>query len=173
MIISSIQAQQEVEKFEINLDGVNGYRVIEFSDKSTSEIFQNLNKWAQYNLRDANYSNFNSIEYEFLSYNVTIPRAVMEKHFLGKNYWNLNMDVQYRIKDNRLRIDILNLSIPGEGAATELGFCTFGSTCLFNKRGYRKVYLNSIDQIHEALNAFVKDVEFAINENPDFNDSDW
>src|SRR5690606_20421655 len=101
---SVIFAQERVEKFELTPEGFPGYVVLEFESKSNSEIFTQIKKWAEYNIRNADYSNYSEIENEFLTYSVNYKDALLIE-WMGTQYYSPQIDVELRFKDNKLRID--------------------------------------------------------------------
>ena len=171
---SLINAQNEVEKFEITPDGLNGYVVLEFQGMSKEEIFGQLQKWAEYNIRDAERSNYSEIKNEYLTYSVRFPRAIQYKNFMGKSAWDITMDAEYRIKKERLRIDFVNVRIPGSGPEMELEIRRGGMTALYKKNGeLKKNYTELVNQFNLLINEILSEIKKSVASNPDVVDPDW
>lgn len=169
-------SQEEVQKYKFVPEGINGYVVLEFPDKSAEEIYSSLTKWAEYNIRSAEYSNYSTIENEFLTYRLILPEAIEYKTFVGPIYYNIEMDVLYRLKPGRLRIDLENINIPHsvEGQAINIkGSRAWGQSFYDNKGRERSQFSEKKEQGEKALNDFLKEIEEAITKNPDYQTSDW
>lgn len=167
-----LHAQDRVEKFELVPSGSNGYIVFDYPGMSSNEIYSKLKKWAEYNIRSAEVSNYSTVENEFLTYRVNIPNAV-EYTSIGTAYWDITVDVEYRIKDGKLRVDFENFDFPGESQNIVIQGGGLENS-LYNPKG--KLRSRSEDmklQIDQTLNDLLAQIDSSISGNPDMEKSDW
>ena len=170
----TIHAQKEVDKFQLTPEGLNGYVVLDFPGMSKEEIFHQLKKWAQYNIRDAKSSNYSEVENEYLTYGIIIPGAIELKTIAGISSWDLSMDAEYRIKPGRLRIDFNNIRFPGSGVERELEVKRGGLYGLYKKNGeVRDHYEGFVNRFDAVINEIVSEISQSIARNPDVINSDW
>ncbi|HET8838844.1 MAG TPA: DUF4468 domain-containing protein [Flavobacteriaceae bacterium] len=177
LFLATTAFSQEVDKFEITAYGVNGYLVEEFPKMTAAEIFAKVEKWAEYNIRNSEYSNYSKIKNEYLTYHLILSKAVYSKGF-AKHFYNLEFDVEYRFKDNKLRIDVLNIELPSpyiDGPDAVLKGSSFVFS-IFNKDGElrkRKETRMLKPQIEKVLNDLFQQIISELKTNPDTVNDDW
>tara|TARA_R100000306_G_C4378599_1_gene143142 strand:+ start:3597 stop:4139 length:543 start_codon:yes stop_codon:yes gene_type:complete len=108
-----IFAQNQVDRFEATAEGFPNYVVLEFPDKTANEIFTQVQKWAQYNLRNSKDATYSEIQNEYVAYSLFIDRAFKVDAFYGIDY-----DLELRIKEGKLRIDLKVKSMPLDPIST-------------------------------------------------------
>ena len=179
LVISTTYSQNQVEKFKLSPEGFPDYVVLEFDDKSTSDIFNSLKKWAEYNLRNADYSNYSEVENEYLTYTFIDNNAVETGTGLSHFVFSIEYDVELRIKDNRLRIDVILKEMPmvnpSHGSPLTLT-SSANAWPLFKKNGdirNRKSASEAIPQIESSANNIVQSFYNAIIGKVDYKKTDW
>tara|TARA_R100000231_G_C5225568_1_gene134935 strand:- start:38 stop:367 length:330 start_codon:yes stop_codon:yes gene_type:complete len=101
LIITSFAiAQKQSAKFEASKDGFIDYVVLEFDGKTANEIFTQVKKWAQYNIRNSKDAEYSEIENEYIAYSLFLEKALIIDAEYGIDY-----DLELRIKPEKLRID--------------------------------------------------------------------
>jgi hypothetical protein len=174
LICVSIKSQgQEVERMEILAEGINGFLVKEFPNKTEVEIFKSVKDWTEYNIHNADFATNSQVENEFISFKVNQVGVV---NFKNKSAWNLNLYVEIRIKPEKLRIDIELLEIDGilentnsllvQGRDVILG--------LYKKNGDAvKGYESTREDINRVLNEFCLRIFESVEGKKDYKKEDW
>ncbi len=173
-------SQEEVEKFQSTPNGLNGYVVKQFEGKETSEIFEAIKKWGEYNIYNADHSIKSKINNEYLIYKLSYEKGL---HFktLGVNwYYDVELDTHIRIKKDRVRFDIDIISIrqanPKNVASNSNVQLIQGSEkyLLFKKNGKpRKNTQSARDDIEGIANGIVSSVSDAILGKADTVSDNW
>lgn len=167
-------SQQQVEKFELKVDGFPDYVVLEFDGKTANDIYVQVQKWAQYNIRNAEYSNYSEIQDEYLTYTIKYPNAFDARNTLGPETFEVLMDVELRFRDGKLRIDLHPKRIKSKNGM-ELGF-SGGLSGILKKNGKQRkynLYKDAFVGINNLANLIVSDFENAVNGTVDYKKSDW
>ncbi|WP_417871621.1 hypothetical protein [Winogradskyella sp.] len=162
---------EKVDSLQITANNVNGFLVKEFESKSTKEIYSALKKWTQYNINNADYATNSDIENEYLSFTINGVGEIRYKK--SKNWlFKLNLYVEVRIKENKMRLDIVVNRIAGQGHddITING----GVNSLFKRNGEpRKSTETYRIDVDKSLNDFAKEIFLAVNGQTDYKKSDW
>lgn len=175
LLLASIVFSQskKVEDFKLTPDGFpDQYVVLEFENTTSDKIFTNLKRWAEYNIKNAEYSNYSEVQNEFLAYTMVLNDAVFLNWF-GGQYFSPEFDVELRIKGNRLRIDLLNKGLKdGTNATIE----NFEFKKMFKRDGRprkMKIYADAIIYTENSIAKFVALLESAVKGKVDLKKDDW
>src|SRR5690554_3113458 len=172
MLSSAAIAQQQVERFEATKDGFPNYVVLEFEHKTANQIYTQVQKWAQYNIRNSKDAKYSEIENEYIAYSLFLEDAFMVDAKYGIDY-----DLELRIKENRLRVDLTVKSMPlnPNSNGADLTFSK-GFNSMFKNNGEPRA-LKDRRLKREAINNFANDLLSSINEavlgKTDVKKSDW
>ncbi len=152
-------AQERVEKFESTPEGFPNYVVLEFPASSASEIFKQVKNWAQYNIRNSKKAKYSEVQNEYIAYSLFVERAFEVDAFYGVDY-----DLEIRIKDEKLRIDLIIKSMPLDVASTGVDL-TFskGLNSMFKNNGEPRT-LKDRQLKREAIESFANDIVSTIND---------
>lgn len=175
LIASVALAQEQVERFELKKDGFPDYVVVEFDGKTANEIFTQVQKWAQYNIRNAEYSNYSEIQDEYLTYTIEYIDAFKADDVIVKQNFDVLMDVELRIKDEKLRVDLKPRRIRGQDGGWVLPV-SGGMSGILKKDGSQrkqKVYQMAFEGMNNLANSIVEDFTDAVNGKTDYKNSDW
>ncbi|WP_396139099.1 hypothetical protein [Flavobacterium sp.] len=162
---------EKVDSLQITANNVNGFLIKEFENKSAKEIYSSLKKWTQYNINNADYATNSDIENEYLSFTIN---GVGEIRYKQSKQWlfKLNLYVEVRIKENKMRLDIVVKRIAGQGH-DDISI-NGGMNSLFKSNGEPR---NSTEtyriDVDKSLNNFANEVFSAINGKLDYKKSDW
>lgn len=169
--ISAFSQNQKVDKIEITANNVNGYLVESYKNKTSKEIYDALKKWTQYNIKKADYAITSDIENEYLAFNINGVGEIRYKE--SKMWlWKLNLRVEARIKDNKLRLDVYVNRIAGQG--NDDIPITGGMNSLFKSDGTPKKSTETYRiGVNRVLNEFVSEVITSINGNTDYKKEEW
>lgn len=178
LLTFNVFAQEEVDRLKITPNGFNGYIVKSFPEMSSSSIFQNLKKWAEYNIKNTDYSNSSMIENEYLEYDIYYNEALRAEDGKNSPLWDVKMNVQVRIKDNRVRFDLEIISMPPSPSNPHSYQYNFTSSSFqygfFNKKGEpRKRDAFARSEIENLANSIVNDIVSGISGKTDYKKSDW
>lgn len=172
-IISNFSFSQRVERLEVTKNGVNGFLVKEYDNKSSKEIYKSIKDWTEYNITNAEYATNSNIENEYLSFKV---RQVGTIHFRKKPTWNLDLNVEVRIKENKVRIDIEILEIDGI-SSNQASLNISGSNIimgLFKNNGKPVLaYSETKEEINNILNNFSNRIFESVLGKKDYKKDDW
>lgn len=167
----SFSQSKKVDSLQITSNNVNGYLVRDFENKTSKEIYISIKKWTQYNIKNADYAIKSDIENEYLSFNIN---GVGEIRYKESKMWlfKLNLYVEIRIKDNKMRIDIIVKRIAGQGH-DDINIVG-GMNSLFKDNGEPKKSTETyrID-VDKSLNEFAESLFLAVNGNLDYKKNDW
>lgn len=169
---TSLLAQnQKVDKIEITANNVNGYLVESYENKTSKDIYTALKKWTQYNIKKSDYAISSDIENEYLAFNINGVGEIRYKE--SKMWlWELNLRVEARIKDNKLRLDIFVNRIAGQG--NDDIPITGGMNALFKNDGTPKKSTESYRiGVNKVLVDFTKEIFSSINGKTDYKKEDW
>ena len=160
-------AQEEVEKFEVTPEGVNGYVVEEFEGLSAPELYKKVNEWAQYNLGSADKAKRSQIENEYLKYKVYQPQVFTVKQGLTNMTYDLDETVEFRFKDGKVRVDITidDITYDGQSGVIRMhlkgGFTTWS---FYKNNGKPKNQTaEALQELNTHLNSIVSRVTDFIN----------
>lgn len=171
-IATTLCFAQKVEKIEITPTGVNGFIVKEFKGLNNDEIYSKLKKWIEYNIKNPDFSVKNDVENEYIAFKISkVGKVEFEKH---AGLWTLSLKVELRIKDEKLRIDIVELNIDGENEASPILISASGLTpSIYRKGKVRRGYNGIKNTVNSSLNNFANELQNSINGNPDYKKDDW
>lgn len=174
LICSSMFAQKQVDKFSLSSNGFENYIVYEYNKKTTSEIYSQVKKYFQYNVRDAEISNYSEIKNEYLTYSVHFPEAIKVKDVIKVMVHDITLDIEVRFKESKIRldVDINNMNLRGNGVSYTL---QGGVNSIFKKNGAvrkRKIYKETIVQMNELANSIADAINTAVKGKTDYK-KDW
>lgn len=169
-LLSNAQVEK-VDSLQITSNNVNGFLVKEFENKSTNDIYSALKKWSQYNIKNADYSTNSDIENEYLSFTIN---GVGEIRYKKSKQWlfKLNLYVEVRIKENKMRLDIVVNRIAGQGHDDIT--INSGMNSLFKRNGEpRKSTETYRIDVDKSLNDFANEIFSSIDGKVDYKKNDW
>lgn len=175
LVSNIVLSQERVEKFELKKDGFPDFVVVEFDGKTANDIYVQVQKWAQYNIRNAEVSNYSEIQDEYLTYTIDYIDAFKADDVIVKQNFDVLMDVELRIKDEKLRIDLKPKQIRGQNGDWVLPV-SGGMSGILKKDGRQrkqKVYQMAFEGMNNLANSIVKDFTDAVNGNTDYKKTDW
>ncbi|WP_304139473.1 DUF4468 domain-containing protein [Mesonia mobilis] len=178
LLISSITYSQNTE-FNLTSNGFEEFVVIETPNKTDKEIFSEIKKWSEYNIRNASKSNYSEIENEFLTYRLIIRNAIDVGSGLMHQAYDIKYDVEIRIKDEKFRIDLKIVDMPhidGETESLQLTSNSIAYISLFKNNGKLrnpKRYSEMKEQIETSANNLVKSIIDAVNGKSDYKKDEW
>jgi hypothetical protein len=171
--ISVLTYGQEVEKMEITPDGVNGFLVCQFEGKKAEEIYKSIKDWTEYNIKNASFATNSTVENEYISFKVKEVGIITLK---TKPAWNLDLDVEVRIKPNKARVDLKILEIDGIKESTNSLDIVGGGVImgLYKKNGKPvSGYAQTRAEINQTLNEFANRIFESVNGQKDYRKDDW
>tara|TARA_R100001530_G_scaffold130309_1_gene101155 strand:- start:440 stop:982 length:543 start_codon:yes stop_codon:yes gene_type:complete len=172
LIITSFAiAQKQSAKFEASKDGFIDYVVLEFDGKTANEIYSEIQKWAQYNIRNSKDAKYSEIQDEYVAYSLFIDKAFKVDAFYGIDY-----DLELRIKDGKLRVDLNVKSMPLDPNSTgaDLTFSK-GLNSMFKNNGEPRSLKDrqlKRQAIEDFANGLVASINNAVLGKTDLKD-DW
>lgn len=172
-ILSFYSYGQEVQKLEITPIGVNGFLVREFEGKEIEEIYKSIKDWTEYNIKNASFATNSNIENEFISFKVNGVGIIT---FKNKPAWNLDLDVEVRIKPDKVRVDLKIREIDGiEKGSNSLDIVGGGVIMGLYKRSGKPVngYTDTRADIDQTLNEFAERIFQSVNGKKDYKNDDW
>lgn len=175
LAISFIATSQEVDVFEITPNGINGYLVQNFENKSNKDIYVKIKKWIEYNIKNPDFSVKNDIENEYISFKISnVGNVMWNKNDAKKGSWTLSLKIEIRIKNSKTRIDITEIGIIGRNGASPIEISSRGiSNSVFKKDKIRKGYEDIRLTTNESLNNFSLEIFNSIRGNADYKKTDW
>ncbi len=171
---SAMYCQEQVDRFELLPTGFPNYVVLEFEDKTANDIFTQVKRWAEFNIRNADYSNYSELKNEYLSYTINYTDAFKANDVINKQYFDVLTDVELRFKDGKLRIDLHLKSITGKSGwnVSPSG----GMTSVYKKNGNvrkQRVYREILEGMNTWSNSIVTAFVNAVKGNVDYKKDDW
>jgi hypothetical protein len=88
----SLFSQKDVDEFELTAGGFVDFVVVD-TDKTAEQIFTNIKKWAEYNLKNADYSNYSEVENEYLAYSFVDVKGIQAQDVITKTEQDIFLDV--------------------------------------------------------------------------------
>ncbi|MBT0607653.1 hypothetical protein [Aequorivita echinoideorum] len=168
-------SQNQVEKFEVTPSGINGYVVSEFEKMSADSLYNQVKKWAEYNIRNAEFSKQSEIENEYLKYEIIVPNAIsILNGGTNRINWDARLQMIFRFKNEKIRTDIQIIELPPNDQIYGYPFQIVGgglTWSFFKKKGELKKYTSEAKlEFDNLLNSFPAQIEDFIK-NP--KKSDW
>lgn len=175
----SAHSQIEVDKFHVTHEGFEKqYVVLNFENKTSSHIFHSLKKWAEYNIRNSDYSNYSEIENEYLAYTFTDVDAIDFGRGLTRYVHDIIYDIEFRIKEWRLRVDLKIIRLPMTSFSNGLDLKLLGGThTIFKRNGGirapKKLWSDAITDIDRSAEKMLRSFKNAVLNSADYKKKDW
>jgi len=168
-------AQEEVEQFEVDINGINGYVVKDYEGKTAQELYNKVFAWAQYNLGSADKAKKSSVEGEYLKYEIYKSNVFKVRNGFTDIVFDLEEDIEFRFKDGKIRFDIVIKDMPVQNNETVTrmhlkgGFTTW--SFYKNNGKAKKQTADALLELNAHLNSIVERVTKHVN--GETKNNDW
>lgn len=159
-----LSAQETAERFELGPEGFGQVVEMEYPGKTDTEIFEAVERWAEYMIANNEEALQEELNERYLQYRAFFPQGLRTSNDDTTIEWDVLLDIEFSITDQEIiyEIDIVEISSPEAGAFALEGDNTQWS--FYDLQGQpREETKKAWEELNDIANNIIRGVSAFVN----------